>query len=130
MIRLLFALTLLFNSCLAWGQFQASGNFTSSSLDAGWTLGGAAALTAPGIDANGNGWLRLTGDTVNTQGNALYTGGSFSALTGLNITFSYTAWGGGTPGADGISIFLSDATQNMAGSVEGGGLGFCKDAGA
>ena len=81
MIRLLLALTLLFNSCLAWGQFQASSDFTSSSLDAGWTFGGAAALTAPTIDANGSGWLRLTGNTNNTQGNALYTGGSFSALT-------------------------------------------------
>lgn len=130
MIRLLLALTLLFNSCLAWGQFQASGNFTSSTLDAGWTLGGAAALTAPTIDANGNGWLRLTGNTNDTQGNALYTGGSFSALTGLNITFSYVSWGGGSPGADGISIFLYDATQNMSGSLPGGGLGFCKGAGA
>lgn len=130
MVRLLLAFALFFNSCLAWGQFQTSGNFTSSSLDAGWTLGGAAALTAPAIDANGSGWLRLTGNTNNTQGNALYTGGSFSAITGLNITFSYTAWGGGSPGADGISIFLFDATQNMSGSVAGGGLGFCKGAGA
>lgn len=120
-IRRLFALMLLCDSCLAWGRSQASGHFTASSVDAGWILDGAVARPAPAIGANGNGWIRQTGNTTNTQGDAPYTGGSFSALIGLNITFSCMAWGGGSPGAEGSSNFLYDATQNMPGAIEGGG---------
>jgi uncharacterized repeat protein (TIGR01451 family) len=130
-LRYLLAAVLLVHSCFAWAQFQASGSFTSSSLDPGWTLFGGATLTAAPptpIDPSGNGWLRLTNLSNSAVGTALYTGGSFSGSTTINISFSYVSWGG--TGADGISVFLYDATQNMAGAAAGGGLGFCKGAGA
>jgi uncharacterized repeat protein (TIGR01451 family) len=129
--RYVLAAFLFLHSCFAWAQFQASGSFTSSSLDPGWTLFGSSTLTAApptAIDSNGSGWLRLTNLTGGALGTALYTGGSFSGSTTINISFSYVSWGGN--GADGISVFLYDATQNMAGAQAGGGLGFCKGAGA
>jgi hypothetical protein len=116
-------------SCAAWGQFQVHGRFSASTLDAGWSLGGAAALTAPAADAEGAGWLRLTGNVTGAQGNARHTAASFSALGGVTLAFSYVSWGGGVPGADGITVFLYDATQNMSGALLGGGLGYCKGAG-
>ena len=123
------ALLVLF-SAASWAQFTASGNFTDATLDPGWTLSGTSALTAAsGTDTAGLGWLRLTGNTGGVQGNALFTGGSFSGAAGLTITFSYVSWTGGSPGADGISFFLYDATQNMSAAQNGGGLGFCKGAG-
>ena len=128
--RLLVGFFCVLYASVAWSQFSTVGNFNSSSVDTGWTLSGSAFLTAPSIDASGSGWLRLTGNANNDQGQALYTGGSFSALTGLRISFNYVSWTGGSPGADGIAVFLYDATQNMAGAILGGGLGYCKGAGA
>ncbi|WP_411877976.1 hypothetical protein [Polaromonas sp. YR568] len=116
-------------SCAAWGQFQVHGRFSGSTPDAGWGLAGTAALTAPAADAEGAGWLRLTGNATGAQGNARHTGGSFSAQNGVTLAFSYASWGGGVPGADGITVYLYDATQNMAGALPGGGLGYCKGAG-
>lgn len=116
-------------SCAAWGQFQVHGRFSASTLDAGWSPGGSVALTAPVADAEGAGWLRLTGNVGSAQGNVRYTAASFSAQGGVTLAFSYASWGGGSPGADGISVFLYDATQNMAGALPGGGLGYCKGAG-
>ena len=116
-------------SCAAWGQFQVHGRFSGSVPDTGWGLAGTAALTAPAADAEGAGWLRLTGNAAGAQGNARHTGGSFSAQNGVTLAFSYASWGGGTPGADGITVYLYDAAQNMAGALPGGGLGYCKGAG-
>jgi len=116
-------------SCTAWGQFQVHGRFSASTLDSGWSPGGAVALTAPVADAEGAGWLRLTGNVAGAQGNVRYTAASFSAQGGVTLAFSYASWGGGLPGADGITVFLYDATQNMSGALPGGGLGYCKGAG-
>ena len=117
----------------ASAQFSTTGDFTRATLDPGWTTTGSAKLTKAtgGSDTAAlSGWLRLTENANNDQGAALYTGGSFSAITGLNISFNFVSWGGGSPGADGISVFLFDATQNMGGAILGGGLGYCKGAGA
>jgi hypothetical protein len=108
---------------------QPIGRFRSAKPDAGWSFGGTPALTAPGVDPEGNGWLRLTGATNGASGIALNTGASFSLARGATISFSYAAWGGGAPGGDGIALFLYDAAANMAGSMAGGGLGYCKGAG-
>jgi uncharacterized repeat protein (TIGR01451 family) len=128
--RYILAVVLFLHSCFAWAQFQAAGGFTSSSLDPGWVLSGNATLTAAPptpIDPNGSGWLRLTSAGGGQLGTALYSGGSFSSSTTINISFNYVSWGGS--GADGISVFLYDATRNMAGAASGGGLGFCGGAG-
>jgi hypothetical protein len=108
---------------------QPAGRFRAAKPDPGWSFGGTPALTAPGVDRDGDGWLRLTGAVNNTSSIALNTGASFSLARGATISFSYAAWGGGAPGGDGISLFLYDASSNMAGSVPGGGLGYCKGSG-
>jgi len=111
-------------------QFLAAGQFTSSKPDAGWVFGGTPGLTAPGVDAEGAGWLRLTGAVDRAGSIALDTGVDLKAARGLMLSFSYAAWGGGASGGDGISVFLYDATADMAGSAAGGGLGYCKGSGA
>ncbi len=45
----------------------------------------------------------------------------------VTVRFSYVAWGG--DGADGITVFLYDSTQDMSGAIAGGGLGYCHGAG-
>jgi hypothetical protein len=113
----------------AQSPLQPAGRFRSAKPDPGWSFGGTPALTAPGADPEGNGWLRLTGAINNTSAIALNTGASFNLARGVTISFNYAIWGGSAPGGDGISLFLYDATSNMAGSTAGGGLGYCKGAG-
>lgn len=113
----------------AWSQQRLVADFTRARPDAGWALSGTASLTAPAVDAEGLGWLRLTGNANQQLGRALQNTGGVSAKDGLSISFRYVAWGGGNPGADGISVFLYDASQDMAGAASGGGLGYCKGAG-
>ena len=107
-------------------QFKVTQSFTGTTA-AGWTLSGNALLTAPSIDPAGSGWLRLTAAANAEKGVALYTGGSFAGAQPLVVKFNYVAWGG--TGADGISLFLYDATQDMSGAQDGGGLGYCQGAG-
>jgi uncharacterized repeat protein (TIGR01451 family) len=120
------AIMLLAFAATAQAQFKLSAPFTQST-QAGWTLTNAAYFTAPSIDAAGSGWLRLTDAVNGERGNAQYTGGSFSSNQPLIIKFSYVSWGGS--GADGLSLFLYDSTQDMSGSTVGGGLGYCGGAG-
>ena len=110
----------------ASAQFKITQPFTGTTAP-GWTLGYDAYLTAPSIDASGSGWLRLT-DAVNSEkGNALYTAGSFTGNQSVVIKINFVSWGG--TGADGISVFFYDSTQNMSGATVGGGLGYCGGAG-
>jgi uncharacterized repeat protein (TIGR01451 family)/MYXO-CTERM domain-containing protein len=111
----------------ASAQFKLQQTFTDVSAP-GWTLSGNALLTAPSIDSAGQGWLRLT-DTGNSEkGLALDSAETLGGNVPLTLRFSYVAWGG--TGADGITVFLYDATQNMSGALVGGGLGYCGGAGA
>jgi hypothetical protein len=107
-------------------QFKVTQSFTGT-LAPGWTLTGNAFLTAPSIDPDGSGWLRLTAAATAEKGVALYTGGSFVGAQPLVMKFSYVSWGG--TGADGIGLFLYDSTQDMSGAYNGGGLGYCQGAG-
>ena len=110
----------------ASAQFKLQQTFTDTSAP-GWTLSGSALLTAPSIDSAGQGWLRLT-DTGNTEkGLALDSSESFAGNVPVTVRFSYVSWGG--TGADGITVFLYDSTQNMSGALTGGGLGYCGGAG-
>jgi hypothetical protein len=107
-------------------QFKLQQTFTDTTAP-GWTLFGSSFLTAPSIDPAGEGWLRLTDTGNNEQGLALDASQSFSGNVPVTLRFSYVSWGG--TGADGITMFLYDSTQNMGGASNGGGLGYCGGAG-
>lgn len=128
--RLFGPLALLLLALPALGEVLAVGQFTASKPDPGWSFTGTPALTAPAVDPEGDGWLRLTGPTNQAVGSAFFTRRSFNATRGMTVAFSYASWGGGKPGGDGIALFLFDAKGNMAGATTGGGLGFCKGGGA
>ena len=107
-------------------QFKLQQGFTGTTAP-GWTLSGTAILTAPSIDAAGQGWLRLTDTGGTEKGLALDTADSFAGSVPVTVRFNYVSWGG--TGADGIGVFLYDSTQNMSGALTGGGLGYCGGAG-
>lgn len=127
----------------ASAQFKVNASFRNSS-EPGWTfsgndnagnndsgiLTGGYGLIADGNNTNdavGNGWLRLSTDQASQVGSARYTGGSFPSSQGVIVEFDYVAWSG--TGADGISFYLYDANQTMAGAIPGAGLGYCDGAG-
>ena len=110
----------------AYAQFKLQQTFTGTSAP-GWTITGNALLTAPSIDLSGQGWLRLTGTGNNQKGLALDSSQSFPGNVPVTVSFSYVSWGGN--GADGITLFLYDSTQDMSGASTGGGLGYCGGAG-
>ncbi|ALN59687.1 hypothetical protein GLE_4346 [Lysobacter enzymogenes] len=124
----------------AQAQFKVSSTFRNNT-EAGWTItgtnpgtnrsgiltGGYGAIPNNVNDANGSGWLRLTTNLNNHQGQALYTGGSFPSTQGVTVEFDYVNWGGN--GADGTTFFLYDATGTMGGNP-GGSLGYCGGNGA
>lgn len=107
-------------------QFKLQQTFTEATAP-GWTLVGSAFLTAPSIDPAGLGWLRLTNAADYEEGQALDTSETFDGNVPVTVRFSYESWGG--TGADGITVFLYDSTQNMSGAIYGGGLGYCHGAG-
>jgi hypothetical protein len=87
----------------------------------GWVLSGTAELTA-NTDGAGNGWLRLTNDSANQAGAAIYDT-AFSSTDGIVVRFSYATYGGS--GADGFSFFLFDgSTTNPQPGDAGGALGY------
>ncbi len=102
----------------------------------GWTYSGAASpgvaysgknsslTAATGVDAAGQGWLRLTDNTNNQKGSAYYNLPINVSSLGIQVEFTYTAWGG--TGADGISMYLFDgATTKFVQGDFGGALGYC-----
>lgn len=110
----------------AAAQFKLQQTFTNTTAP-GWTLSGNALLTAPSIDPAGEGWLRLTGVATYESGHALDTSQAVPPNVPVTVRFNYVSWGG--TGADGITVFLYDATQTMSGTQDGGGLGYCGGAG-
>ena len=110
----------------ALAQFKVQQSFTQATAP-GWTITDNAILTGGSIDPAGSGWLRLTPALNNQKGEALYTGSNFAGAQSLVVKFSYVSWGGN--GADGITVFLYDATQNMSNARNGGGLGYCAGTG-
>ncbi|MGH3429949.1 MAG: lectin-like domain-containing protein, partial [Mycobacteriales bacterium] len=122
----LLALVLATRLIPASAQFKLEETFTGATAP-GWTLSGSALLTAPSIDSVGQGWLRLTDTGGNEKGLALDTAQTFVGNVPVTVRFSYVSWGGS--GADGITVFLYDSTQDMSGATTGGGLGYCGGAG-
>lgn len=125
-------LVMLFSN-IARAQFPYNESFRNATAE-GVVFGGtpSAFLTAaPGtgvggtsIDPVGNGYLRLTNNTRNQKG-FVYSTSSFPSSQGLSVDFEYYTYGG--TGADGISLFLFDATANpfVIGGF-GGSLGYAQ----
>jgi gliding motility-associated-like protein len=98
-----------------------------NALATGTIFGGTpngAFLTGGGIDADGQGYLRLTSNTNNQAGFARNTT-AFPTANGLSISFDYFTYGGS--GADGLAFFLYDATVNpFSIGGFGGSLGYAQ----
>ncbi|MGB6605595.1 MAG: outer membrane beta-barrel protein [Steroidobacteraceae bacterium] len=124
-LRWLLALWLAAHLDPASAQFKLQQTFMNTTAP-GWTLSGNALLTAPSIDPAGQGWLRLTDTGGSEQGLAL-SSATVPANVAVTLRFNYVSWGG--TGADGMTVFLYDSTQNMSGASVGGGLGYCGGAG-
>lgn len=122
----LLALGLAAHLSPASAQFKQQQTFMNTTAP-GWTLLGTAFLTAPSIDPAGQGWLRLTDTGNGEEGQALDTTQTIAPNVPVTLRFRYVSWGG--TGADGISVYLYDSTQNMSGASVGGGLGYCGGAG-
>lgn len=77
------------------------------------------------VDANGQGTLQLTQPTTYQSG-MVATEAPLSTANGLSITFTDYAFNGSTPGADGIVLFLSDASKPLPTALGaiGGSLGY------
>lgn len=106
-----------------------AGGTPSACLTAGYESGGIpgcpggqGGVTGSLPDPNGNGALRLTNNTSNRAGYAIYTA-NIPTANGLDITFDYYAYGGN--GADGSTFMLIDGAANpTAPGGRGGSLGY------
>ncbi len=88
----------------------------------GWFLDGDALLTSGGVDPSGQGWLRLTDDTGDQAGSAIYDT-PFSSNDGISVTLQYATYGGS--GADGFTFYLIDGeTVSPTVGAPGGALGY------
>jgi gliding motility-associated-like protein len=84
-----------------------------------------ALLTGGGIDADGQGYLRLTTNRNNQAGFARNTA-AFPTANGLSISFDYYTYGGS--GADGLAFFLYDTSANpFSIGGFGGSLGYAQN---
>lgn len=143
--RIAHALGLILGLCAtpAMAQFKVTSTFRNST-EPGWAitgtnntgnndsgiLTGGFGLIADGNntnDAAGSGFLRLTTDLGAQVGSARYTGGTIPSVQGVVAEFDYVVWSGN--GADGLSFYLYDSAQTMAGAIAGAGLGYCWGAG-
>lgn len=93
-----------------------------------WILGGAASTVAAGYPKvetrNTTNRLRLTRAVGSEGGYALYDD-PLPTTGGLDITFQFEMWGGGSNGADGIGFLIVDgATSGIQVGALGGGLGY------
>ncbi|MFN2396067.1 MAG: gliding motility-associated C-terminal domain-containing protein [Bacteroidales bacterium] len=114
---------------ISQAQLPFEQSFTTSTAP-GFTFGGnpnPAILTAPGIDPEGQGVLRITNNSGNQTG-FVYSDGIALPSAGLNIEFEYFTYGGS--GADGIVFFLFDALADpfQIGGF-GGSLGYAQRTG-
>lgn len=120
----------LFFSLQVKAQFTITENFKGSSAGSNVILGGdptSAILTSGIYDPVNEGWLRLTTDNTNQKGYA-YINTSFPSTIGVYIELEYKTWRSKDDtsynGADGISVFLFDATKNFSIGAFGGSLGY------
>ncbi|MFL9483866.1 gliding motility-associated C-terminal domain-containing protein [Chitinophagaceae bacterium LWZ2-11] len=131
---ILIALSSLFLTNSSFGQFTITQNFKGNSAGSNVVLGGvpnSAFLTSGLQDPVNNGWLRLTKDTGNQRGYA-YVNSSFPSSLGVLIDFEYKSWRDNADltynGADGICVFLFDASATFKLGGWGGSLGYAPNA--
>ncbi|MBJ6144821.1 T9SS type A sorting domain-containing protein [Hymenobacter sp. BT559] len=107
--------------CVAKAQVLINESFRNATSSA-FTLRNNAVLTAnsaSGVgDTDGNGYLRLTGNTTSQRG-AVISNDAFSAAQGFNISFELFAYANATGGADGFSVFLIDGSTSVANFTPG-----------
>ncbi len=93
--------------------------------------GGTAYLTSGIDDPVNQGWLRLTSSDGNQRGYA-YINNSFPSTSGVLIDFEYKIWrdvDDNYDGADGLGVFLFDATSTFSMGGYGGSLGYAPNGG-
>ncbi|WP_309383474.1 beta strand repeat-containing protein [Cerasicoccus frondis] len=84
---------------------------------------------APSIDVNGNGWLRLATTTGN-QANAVALDTAIpSSSNTIRVKFDFAFWKPGTNPADGITVFMWDASESFDPGAYGGSLGYAQRTG-
>ena len=132
----------------ARAQFSYSEDFKHSTAP-GWVLN-PAGNSSPGplltsgatprtgdpesgtIDPSGSGWLRLTNNTLK-QANAVYFDTPIpSAGNAVTLAFGANFWGGNNfagTGADGITLFLYDASKPFSVGSSGGAIGYAQGIG-
>lgn len=126
-----------------WGQFTYSEDFKNATAP-GWNFYQDSSGTSPGprltsgatpvsgdpeftlgatqIDPSGQGWLRLA-TANNNQSNAVYFDTPIpSAGNRVTVSFSANLWGGN--GADGLTMFLYDASKSFDPGGFGGSMGY------
>src|SRR5690606_8209625 len=100
-------------------------HLTFDSLSTEGTIN-SAFLTAGSIDAEGNGYLRLTSNGYGEVG-FVYSKKKFPSSKGFSVDFEYFTYGGGLDKADGICFFLFDANANPFNiGAFGGALGYAQ----
>jgi len=113
---------------VVYSQFTISENFRGNTVGSNISMGGSpsAYLTSGIDDANNDGWLRLT-KFVNNQKGYAYISSKFPSTLGALIDFEYKIWRTNiseNSGADGIGVFLFDASKSFSLGGYGGSLGY------
>ena len=131
------ALALALAALPASAQFPINTTFMDSN-SSGWIISSYAGsnftpcLTsgnaACGNDPVGQGWLRLTDNVAQANGEAgyAYFNTAFPSTQGFAVDFEYVSWGG--TGADGIGVILFDgSTSTFQVGAPGGSFGYAAD---
>ncbi len=93
----------------------------------GWVLGGngfTPTLTSGGLDAAGDGWLRLTDNANNRATYAYYDTAVTSANRTIFTSFDFAHYNG--TGADGMTFFLFDGAVEFSAGAFGGSMGYAQ----
>lgn len=132
MIRRLIFLTQMVALSAAAQTSLVSSDFRGSTA-ADWTFvngqGDGPSLTAAtGVDAEGEGWLRLTRDAIN-QSSFVYYNSAIPTGGGLQFTFDFVIWGSASYRADGLTLAIFDADVTPSAGGYGGSLGYAQRSG-
>jgi hypothetical protein len=116
--------------CSAGAQTTLVSSDFRGSTASDWTFvngqGDGPALTAAtGVDAEDEGWLRLTKDAGN-QSSFVYNNNAIQTSHGLVFTFDLVIWGARSSLADGVTLAIFDANVTPSAGGYGGSLGYAQ----